>query len=73
MSTHYLSPPTPRQLAQLHQLKVTDTADSEMADDREWGGYEDAVEDPEELRVIFCALDSYLLVENFLFFFAEEL
>lgn len=37
-------------------------ADSEMADDSQWNGAEDAVDDPEELRVIFCALDSYLLV-----------
>jgi hypothetical protein len=39
-------------------------ADSEMVDDRQWSGVEDAVDDPEELRVIFCALDSYLLVEE---------
>ncbi|KAI0408050.1 N2227-like protein-domain-containing protein [Xylaria palmicola] len=26
---------------------------------REWDGMEDAIEDPEEIRVIFCALDSF--------------
>jgi hypothetical protein len=25
----------------------------------EWNGVEDAISDPEEVRVIFCALDSF--------------
>ncbi len=28
-------------------------------DEGQWNGVEDAIEDPEELRVIFCALDSF--------------
>ncbi|KAI2622185.1 N2227-domain-containing protein [Hypomontagnella submonticulosa] len=28
-------------------------------DDSQWNGVEDAIEDPEEVRVIFCALDSF--------------
>jgi carnosine N-methyltransferase len=31
-----------------------------MADQREWQGVEEVTEDPEEVRVIFCALDSFL-------------
>ncbi|KAI9155232.1 Carnosine N-methyltransferase [Paramyrothecium foliicola] len=29
------------------------------ADESTWGGVEDSMEDPEEVRVIFCALDSF--------------
>ena len=32
----------------------------------EWGGVEDAMEDPEEIRVIFCALDSFRQVLIFI-------
>ncbi|ODA78955.1 hypothetical protein RJ55_04545 [Drechmeria coniospora] len=32
---------------------------SEADDDIAWAGLEDGVEDPEEIRVIFCALDSF--------------
>ena len=28
-------------------------------DESQWNGVEDAIGDPEELRVIFCALDSF--------------
>ena len=28
-------------------------------EDSAWGGVEDNIEDPEETRVIFCALDSF--------------
>ncbi|KAK1717269.1 N2227-like protein-domain-containing protein [Colletotrichum lupini] len=31
-----------------------------MADDEQWSGMENTVDDPEETRVIFCALDSFL-------------
>ncbi|KAK3327967.1 N2227-like protein-domain-containing protein [Cercophora scortea] len=31
-----------------------------MAEDTQWSGIRDAIEDPEERRVIFCALDSYM-------------
>jgi hypothetical protein len=31
-----------------------------VPDDSAWGGVEDSMEDPEEVRVIFCALDSFL-------------
>ncbi|KAK1593999.1 N2227-like protein-domain-containing protein [Colletotrichum navitas] len=31
-----------------------------MADDEQWSGMENTIEDPEETRVIFCALDSFL-------------
>ncbi|KAH0441653.1 hypothetical protein CcaCcLH18_01913 [Colletotrichum camelliae] len=31
-----------------------------MADDEQWSGMESTMEDPEETRVIFCALDSFL-------------
>ena len=31
-------------------------------DSSEWNGVEEAIEDPEEIRVIFCALDSFRLV-----------
>lgn len=30
------------------------------ADDSAWGGVEENIDDPEEVRVIFCALDSFL-------------
>ncbi|KAM6516055.1 hypothetical protein FALCPG4_014240 [Fusarium falciforme] len=30
-----------------------------VPDDSAWGGVEDSMEDPEEVRVIFCALDSF--------------
>jgi hypothetical protein len=33
-----------------------------MADESHWNGIEETIEDPEEVRVIFCALDSYLSV-----------
>lgn len=26
---------------------------------QEWNGVEEAIEDPEEIRVIYCALDSF--------------
>jgi len=29
------------------------------ADDHAWSGVEESIEDPEEVRVIFCALDSF--------------
>lgn len=29
-------------------------------DDSTWGGVEENIDDPEEIRVIFCALDSFL-------------
>lgn len=32
----------------------------EDVDGAEWGGVEENIEDPEEVRVIFCALDSFL-------------
>lgn len=54
---------TPTQIRIATPAEVS-MADSEMVDDRQWSGVEDAVDDPEELRVIFCALDSYLLVEE---------
>jgi hypothetical protein len=28
-------------------------------DETGWGGIEDSMEDPEEVRVIYCALDSF--------------
>jgi carnosine N-methyltransferase len=28
--------------------------------DNTWNGVEDTIEDPEEARVLFCALDSFL-------------
>ncbi|OHE97421.1 hypothetical protein CORC01_07326 [Colletotrichum orchidophilum] len=31
-----------------------------MTDDEQWSGMENTVDDPEETRVIFCALDSFL-------------
>lgn len=31
-----------------------------MADDEQWNGMESTMEDPEETKVIFCALDSFL-------------
>ncbi|KAF6835793.1 methyltransferase family [Colletotrichum plurivorum] len=31
-----------------------------MADDEQWSGMENTTEDPEETKVIFCALDSFL-------------
>lgn len=31
-----------------------------MADDEQWSGMENTIEDPEETKVIFCALDSFL-------------
>ena len=31
-----------------------------VPDDSTWGGVEENVEDPEEIRVIFSALDSFL-------------
>lgn len=33
-------------------------------DEGQWNGVEDAIEDPEELRVIFCALDSFRFVSS---------
>ncbi|KAL1882981.1 hypothetical protein VTK73DRAFT_503 [Phialemonium thermophilum] len=35
-------------------------ADPELDDDDRWEGVNDTIDDPEEQRVIFCALDSYL-------------
>lgn len=29
-------------------------------DDSAWGGVEENIDDPEEIRVVFCALDSFL-------------
>jgi carnosine N-methyltransferase len=29
-------------------------------DEDPWGGVEEAIEDPEELKVVFCALDSFV-------------
>ncbi|KAI1079320.1 N2227-domain-containing protein [Whalleya microplaca] len=34
-------------------------ADQASGDATQWGGVEDAIEDPEEIRVVFCALDSF--------------
>jgi len=34
----------------------------DMRDETQWNGVENAIEDPEELRVILTALDSYLSV-----------
>lgn len=31
-------------------------------DDSQWNGVEETIDDPEEIRVIFCALDSFRLV-----------
>ncbi|KAI0006923.1 N2227-domain-containing protein [Xylariaceae sp. FL0662B] len=36
-----------------------DPADPASGDATQWGGVENAIEDPEEIRVIFCALDSF--------------
>jgi carnosine N-methyltransferase len=35
------------------------TSDDKYDDDSHWNGVEDATDDPEEMRVIFCALDSF--------------
>lgn len=32
----------------------------QILDDDKWSGVEKSIEDPEELKVIFCALDSFL-------------
>ncbi|KAI1370908.1 N2227-domain-containing protein [Hypoxylon crocopeplum] len=34
-------------------------ADRTNGDDSQWNGVEDTIDDPEEVRVIFCALDSF--------------
>ncbi|KAI1639736.1 N2227-domain-containing protein [Biscogniauxia mediterranea] len=34
-------------------------ADKALVDDNQWNGVEEAIEDPEEIRVIYCALDSF--------------
>ena len=34
--------------------------DAVAEDDGTWGGVEENINDPEEIRVIFCALDSFL-------------
>ena len=34
-----------------------------VADESHWDGIEETVEDPEEVRVIFSALDSFLSVQ----------
>lgn len=36
-----------------------DDFDATEADERAWGGAEETIQDPEELRVLFCALDSF--------------
>ena len=33
-----------------------------MPEETQWDGIENTIEDPEEIRVIFAALDSYLSV-----------
>lgn len=33
-----------------------------MAENTHWGGTDDTIEDPEEKKVICCALDSYMWV-----------
>lgn len=37
-----------------HEIKIVPD------DSAAWGGVEDNLEDPEETRVVFCALDSFL-------------
>jgi hypothetical protein len=37
-----------------------------MEDDGHWNGVEDTIQDPEELRVLFCALDSFVFVRRYL-------
>lgn len=37
-------------------------SDVAMAEQNQWSGVEDTIEDPEEFRVIFQALDSFALV-----------
>ncbi len=34
--------------------------DDQMADEDPWSGVENTIEDPEEVKVIFCALDSFM-------------
>ena len=41
-------------------LKTETMADPVHAEERDWQGLEETVEDEEEARVIFCALDSFL-------------
>ncbi len=39
----------------------TEDEDARMGEDGgQWGGIEGSIEDPEEVKVIFCALDSFL-------------
>ena len=41
-------------------MKTTDTmAVAEQTDEGAWAGMENMVDDPEEVKVIFCALDSF--------------
>lgn len=37
-------------------------AGSQGTDENQWHGIEEMIEDPEEVKVIFCALDSFLSV-----------
>ena len=37
--------------------------DAYASDETRWNGIEETIQDPEEGKIIFCALDSYMSVE----------
>lgn len=39
--------------------KSNEHVDAAEIDEHTWGGVEETIQDPEELRVLFCALDSF--------------